>query len=736
MWPYCLNDIQNFVIQRNNIMVSLKNYSHTITAGVFVALMIQSTAVLAQLEEVIVTAERREASIQDVPLAVSAYNEESLEMLQIDDTLGLINAVPNLFGGNNVALGTANMYYLRAQGNDETIATFDPAVGTYVDDVYVTRQNANNYMLFDVERIEVLRGPQGTLFGRNTTGGAVNVIMKKPGEEYSGYAEVGYGRYSEYMARASIDMPFSDTVHTKLSAYVIKDDGWLHNTVDGNTYNDKNNKGFRAALRFMPSDALTWDISIDLIESHDSYIWSEIVGSKRYSSSVLPAGLPPIPGWAQKSDDYGNEAESLSVISDLGWDMAGGYTNLIIGYRDLNHDFLANFPGEAPPFPFSEDFFWIDNVGDHEMLTAELKWNAELLDDRLNLVTGIFYLDEDNTTDFADYLLGFLRLADRVLENSTDSWALYAQGDIAVGENGTLTIGLRYTDEQKKIGLSDNTGGNLTTAGLMAAGIPLKLTETKFTPRIAYAHQFQENVMGYASATSGFKSGGWNARCTAPEGCEDFGPETIWSYELGMRAEWLDGRLRTNAQFFYSDLKDLQTTAATPSGLFLTTNAGGLNVPGFELELTALPKDNWEIFLALGLQNPKLVDLPEGCTVPNFSYATYDRECNTATTKRAPEETVTLGTAFQIPIPAFNARLQPTASVRYIGKNVVGTSNQGVNDSVFVANAGLSLIGDQNVWSATIECRNCFDEEYITSYLFTDYWTPPMTWQARIRFNW
>jgi len=719
-------------------MAHLKSKVHAVTAVTFVALM-TSVPILAQeqeaqrpgvLEEVTVTAQKREQSIQDVPLAVSAYSEESLAMLQIDDALGLINAVPNLFGGNNVALGTANMYYLRAQGNDETVATFDPAVGTYVDDVYVTRQNANNYMLFDVERIEVLRGPQGTLFGRNTTGGAVNVIMKKPGEEYSGYAEVGYGRYSMYMARASIDMPFSDTVHTKISAYIIKDDGWLNNTVDGNTYNDRDNKGFRAALRFMPSDALTWDLSIDVIDSFDSYIWSEIVGSKRYSSSVLPAGLPPIPGWVQKSD-YGNEAKSLNVISDLGWDMAGGYTNLIIGYRDLEHDFLANFPGDG----FGEDFFWIDNAGDHEMLTAEFKWNAELLDDRLNLVAGLFYLDEDNTTDFADYLFGFLRLADRVLENSTDSWAVYAQGDITVGENGTLTIGLRYTDEQKKIGLSDNTGGDLTTAGLVAAGIPLKLTETKVTPRIAYAHQFKDDLMGYASATSGFKSGGWNARCTAPAGCEDFGPETIWSYELGMRAEWMDGRLRTNAQFFYSDLDDLQTTAATPTGQFLTTNAGGLDVPGFELELTALPKDNWEIFLAIGLQNPKLVDLPEGCTVPNFDYATYDRECNVATTKRAPEETVTLGTAFQIPISAFNARLQPTASVRYIGKNVVGTSNQGVNDSVFIANAGLSLIGDRDVWMAIIECRNCFDEEYITSYLFTDYWTPPMTWQIRLRYN-
>ncbi|MFZ9968011.1 MAG: TonB-dependent receptor plug domain-containing protein, partial [Steroidobacteraceae bacterium] len=151
------------------------------------AATLASPGALAQLEEIVVTAERREASVQDVPIAVSAYGEQLMEDLQLEDTIDLINVVPNLFGGNNTGLGTANMYYLRAQGNDESIATFDPPVGTYVDDIYITRQNANNFSLFDVERIEVLRGPQGTLYGRNTTGGAISLVMRKPGDTLGGY---------------------------------------------------------------------------------------------------------------------------------------------------------------------------------------------------------------------------------------------------------------------------------------------------------------------------------------------------------------------------------------------------------------------------------------------------------------------------------------------------------------------------------------------------------------------
>ena len=688
----------------------------------------------AQLEEVLVTAERREASVQDVPIAVSAYSEEMIERLQIDDTLDLINVVPNLFGGNNTGLGTANMYYLRAQGNDESISTFDPPVGTYVDDVYITRQNVNNVALFDVERIEVLRGPQGTLYGRNTTGGAISVVMKKPSDTMQGYVEAGAGNWGKTMVRGSIDLPLSENVLTKFSAYYVDTDGYLENRTDGKDYNEADLTGIRAALRWLISDSMTWDIAVDGGKSEVANIHGFLDGDDRYSLSVLGSGLPMGGGMS----DYGNEVDTLNITSNLAWDAMGGTANLIFGSRSIEQDFLLNFPFSLDFFP---DFFIIDNQGEHDMYSAELKWSGDIMDGRAFLQTGVYYMDEDNTVDFVDYLdlaavgvpappsTAFLTLADRVLSNTTESFAVYAQADIKIGNNGTLTLGARYTDEEKTVDFQ----GTVNSAGMVAAGIPLSQSEQEITPRIAYAHKFTDNLMMYASATNGFKSGGWNARGSSSAALQAFAPETIWSYELGMRGDWMDGRLRTNITMFYSDLEDLQTTSATPDGQFLTTNAGGLEVPGIEAEITALPTDNWQIFAALGWQNAEYQDLPGGCVTPNADLAAYDADCNIAEPKRSPHQTYTLGTSVDFSLGGVT--VTPNIMLRYLGSQYPGTRNSGYNESVTLLNAGVKLSMADSRWELNLECKNCGDKTYTQSFLFTRYYNLPVTYLATLKYR-
>ena len=688
----------------------------------------------AQLEEVLVTAERREASVQDVPIAVSAYSEEMIERLQIDDTLDLINVVPNLFGGNNTGLGTANMYYLRAQGNDESISTFDPPVGTYVDDVYITRQNVNNVALFDVERIEVLRGPQGTLYGRNTTGGAISVVMKKPSDTMQGYVEAGAGNWGKTMVRGSIDLPLSDNILTKFSAYYVDTDGYLENRTDGKDYNEADLTGIRAALRWLISDSMTWDIAVDGGKSEVANIHGFLDGDDRYSLSVLGSGLPMGGGMS----DYGNEVDTLNITSNLAWDAMGGTANLILGSRSIEQDFLLNFPFSLDFFP---DFFIIDNQGEHDMYSAELKWSGDIMDGRAFLQTGVYYMDEDNTVDFVDYLdlaavgvpappsTAFLTLADRVLSNTTESFAVYAQADIKIGNNGTLTLGARYTDEEKTVDFQ----GTVNSAGMVAAGIPLSQSEQEITPRIAYAHKFTDNFMMYVSATNGFKSGGWNARGSSSGALQAFAPETIWSYELGMRGDWVDGRLRTNITLFYSDLEDLQTTSATPDGQFLTTNAGGLEVPGIEAEITALPTDNWQIFAALGWQNAEYKDLPGGCVTPNANLAAYDADCNIAEPKRSPHQTYTIGTSVDFSLGGVT--VTPNIMLRYLGSQYPGTRNLGYNESVTLLNAGVKLSMADSRWELNLECKNCGDKTYTQSFLFTRYYNLPVTYLATLKYR-
>jgi len=357
------------------------------------------------------------------------------------------------------------------------------------------------------------------------------------------------------------------------------------------------------------------------------------------------------------------------------------------------------------------------------------------------LQAGVYYMDEENTTDFRDYLdlaffgaplppsTAWLNIADRVMENTTESFAVYAQADIQVGENGTLTLGVRYTDEEKEVDFT----GTVNSAAMVAAGIPLSQTEDKFTPRIAYAHRFTDQLMMYASATNGFKSGGWNARGSSSTALQAFGPESIWSYELGMRGEWMDGRLRTNITAFYSDLEDLQTTSATQDGQFLTTNAGGLEVPGIEAEITALPTDNWNIFASMGWQNAEYQDLVGGCTVPNANLAAYDPNCNVAEPKRSPHQTYTLGTSADFSLGGFT--VTPNIMFRYIGAQYPATRSQGYNESVTLMNAGVKVVMPNERWELNLECKNCGDKEFAQSVLFTPYYNLPMTYMASVKYR-
>ena len=744
---------------------------HKLTAAVIGSALL--VPVYAQddqmIEEVIVTAQRRAESVQDVPIAVTAYSDEQLRTLQVTEVLDMGRLVPNLLAHNNTGLGTANLYSLRALNNTESIATFDPPVGSYVDDIFISRQNANNFALFDIDRIEVLRGPQGTLFGRNTTGGAVNVILKKPAEEFGGYVELGFGRFSQVRFRGSVDLPVQDNLLLKLSAYAFDDDGWVENRTTGEDgINYEKNVGVRAALRWL-GETVTWDAAVAYVDNEHANLlnFHDPDEDERYTLTGVRSDRPP--PWAhpihgaKAGFPLGNWVTSLSLYSNIEVDTSFGTLNIITGQRYLDHDFTLDFLNLARPY----GGYSIANAGEHDQFTQEVKLTGSTLNETLDYVAGVFFIQEENSTDFADYLgiggafNGFqpLLLADRVMENDADALAAYLQVDYHFNDQLTATGGVRWTDETKDIAYTPNPNWpwGFGTADIAALGYPTEQNAKITTPRIALEYEISDDMMVYASATRGFKSGGWNARGTNAGAIEVFGPEKVWSYEAGLRSDWMDGRLRLNVTAFSADVTDFQLPSAvydpvTGAPTFSTRNYASLENQGVEVEITAALIDGLTVFANIGTQdaeyaelNPSIVRQVELCNAdlgagiaytasPFCGAGVVNHLGQVADPVRAPEYTLTAGAAYEIAI-ASGWELTPSAYVYKIGKHSIGSSGTptSLSDGYSVITASITLRNLDQDWSISAECQNCADREQGTSFFIGLYLQDPRTWTVNFR---
>lgn len=741
-------------------------------AGASAAATLMACEAAAQVDVVTVTAERREASVQDVPVAVTAFSEADLQRLQIDEPLDLIEYVPNMIGSNNTGLGAANAYYLRGLGNTETIATFDPPIGTYVDEVYVARQNANNVAFFDVERIEVLRGPQGTLFGRNTTGGAVSLHMRRPADSFGGFAEIGYGSYERFMARGSVDLPVHDQLLTKVSAFVADEEGFVDNLTTGETLNGQEAVGARLDLTWLASDTVSWELGLEAASDSGMNLLNYVEGAGPLSESpesgdrVSRTGLSTRDGSGSILDQIlagqglGNDNDTFAVTSNFEVESLNGAFNFITAYRRLEQVFILDFfDGGLGGEGFATGGFVIGNDGLHEQISQEIKYAGSFWDGRVDLVAGAFYFAEDNVTEFVDvFTLGLvpggfpLTLANRRLENTLDSAALYGQFDLNISDRLTLTAGARWTEERKEVEFTDLTGATgpatLDTANLQANGIPTEQVTALITPRLAAEFQLNPDIMLFASVTEGFKSGGWNARGTAPGLLQPFRRELARSWEAGVRSQLFDDRLRVNATAFFMDIEDYQAPSAFvgPGGAitFITLNEAGLENRGLELEIAAAPVDGLDLFAAIGLQDAEYVDLAQSVLdqqadcqagLGGGGLGVIAPDCSIGEPVRAPDLTATFGAAYQFMLTD-GLYLTPTANARYQGEMTTGTSNlpNAFTDGLWLVNAGFSLGDTGRDLEVVLECTNCLDEIYVQSNLPpTVYINEPRRWMLSLR---
>jgi iron complex outermembrane receptor protein len=825
-------------------------------------------AVADGIEEIVVTAQRREESLQDVPIAVTAFSAAELERRNISSALDLVQYVPNFVGHNNTGLATANAYFIRGVGDTESLASKDPPVGTYVDDLFFSRQSANNFAFFDVERVEVLRGPQGTLFGRNTTGGAINVIVKKPGESYGGFAEVGYGRFDQVTARASVDVPLSPTFLSKVSAYYSDDNGYVKNVTTNETLNDERGYGGRLALRAI-SDKLTWEGAATFMHAAGSNLINFDCnpaaptqcdgrfastglrkangGQTQYPTITVANGKGAFP--------LGNETDTFIVASNFGIDLSEALKiNFISGYIHTTQTYnLDFFDGRAAPaFTFVNDpatnrptansnlsptttaggpvrglrgAFAIAADARSKQFTQEIKLTGSLYDKLIEYVGGFYYYDEKNRSDFADIFTNVATgatalLADRELNNGTEAYAGYLQVDVNPRPWLKLTAGVRYTDEAKDYAFTDNRAIcqvtplpatcidsrnfasvdidlNPATPNIV---IPLTQSVGVWTPRFAVNVKPNDDVLLFASATRGFKSGGQSARSTSVRFLLPFDPEKVWSYEFGTKMDLFDRRLRANITAFRAETSDLQggsafitTNLATGAQTlsFVTRNFADFRNQGLEFEFTAAPVRGLTLNLSGGYQDAKyILDPTRVDSFGTLSATAQQREClaalagqasprldtRTAAARaqsscgsgvitptggiakppRTPKWTLASGASYAAELGTLV--LTPSVNVLYTTKQEVGTSNTNffrnaagvinvTGDGEFVTgsfsrahtvvNAGISLSPEEGRWTATLECSNCLNTTYAQSTLSNfSYLNQPATWLAKLRYKW
>ncbi len=826
----------------------------------------------AGLEEITVTAQRRTENIQNVPIAISAFSADQLEKRNVNSALDLIQYIPNLNGNNNTGLGSANVYFLRGLGNTESIATFDPPVGSYVDDVYIARQNSNNLGLFDVERIEVLRGPQGTLFGRNTTGGAINMILRKPGQVLRGFAEVGGGSFREKNARASIDLPVNDILSTQFGGYYIKSDGYVKNVVTGQTDNGQDEKGVRAALRLKASDAFTWDASVNYMYSGTFNKLNFECGTRaapgtpasgcsgRFENSALGTTTPavqnlfvtipnPAAGPTATIDvpttvasgkaarQPGIDTNTLIAASNLEFVANEHMTlNFITGVMHLQQDYLYDFSEgrqgrsiggqtvaglntapllqnplllvNAAGVPAPNGSFLLAQQSAGDQFSQELKITGDAHDAFIKYVGGFYYFYEDYATEFADvgtsFLAGAATLAaqvprayitrvsaDRRVTNSTRSWAAYLQTDFNFTDKLVGTVGARYTDEQKQVGVTDlrdpravpivagvqRPDLRLETANLERFGIPTTLGTKLLTPRFVLNYKATDDALLFASASRGFRSGGWNVRGGNAATFGTFLPEKVWTYELGAKTEWFDKRLRANLTFF--ELKDKQFQSpsafvnATGVTNFITRNDADFENHGAELELEAAPIDHLSLYASAGWQRAKYENIAANTLAqqadclnrratglvitPACASGIVTAQGGIAKPVRTPSLTLAVGGSYGIPLASTGLLLTPAVNIIRQGETETAAANlsfyldsAGIYNvdgrgtlvagskvpAYTLINASVALSSGEDKWRVTVDCSNCSNKAYtqsaISGYSFLN---TPRTYMARVHFN-
>lgn len=681
------------------------------------------TGFAQSVDEIIVTAQKREQSLQDVPFSVSANTGARLEEMNVNDLTDLQTVIAGLQSPSTGSPGEGSSMRLRGFGSPPFQLGIEPAVATFIDGVYRSRSGTAVNDLIDIERVEVLKGPQGTLFGKNTTAGVVHVITKRPEiGANDGYIKVSASSYSTYRVEGVTNVSLSETSALRLSANIAEGDGWLENDGPVNDLHDTNRYTFRGQMAFEPSDNLSINLSLDFSEIDENCCATVRYADGPFTGPIngLAAGIGQLAVSPDNfrnyksvtNDEESNQAEDYGFSAEIVYEMPNGMElTSITSYRD--YDLTTIVDGDFT----GADILVIDTDIGVETLTQELRLSNEFaVGDRMgNWMAGLYYTDEEITRvrsfiwqpqALLYYPPGFgptaagLGLTDDLSQDST-SYSLFANVEIPLSDRFTMTGGVRWNDEEKD-GIGAFLQPNNGPLPVVPANFNAKVDEDEVTWSVSAQYDVTDTAMVYANVSTGYKAGGINLAREAALGEATFLPEEVEHLEIGLKSQFADDRVRLNLAIFQDEYENIQNQVLVGQA-FIVRNGKGADIEGIEMEAEFAVTENFDLF---------------------FTYLDLDTEFVEGTSLGfgdvsgnqlpwAPDQSFSIGWSY--------AKEMSNGFEFFTGGNYLSRSEYETNAAVDqplqgdtdLLNARIGVrSADENGWELAAWCRNCTDEEY------------------------
>jgi iron complex outermembrane receptor protein len=725
-------------------------------------------------EEIIVTARKVEEAQQTTPLAITTLTEAVIDRTFASDIRDLAGLSPNVHIEETAGFGTSSAFGIRGIHVSDPESTIDPAIGLVVQGVYFGRTAGGVIDMFDVRQIEVLRGPQGTLFGKNTTGGAINVAYRRPSDEFGVEGQLRYGNFDRADVRLAVEGPLvANVLNARLSLFRNVGEGFATDRITGQDRGGPDASGGRLLLDWTPAENINNLLTIEVIRDRTGASASQIVSdpSEGWGFCVFFGACDDgeIDVGSYSLPDRGR-VDSAFVANTLEFELDSATLTSVTGYRSVDDLVNAEFDGGFVYsfLPNGDPANLFDGIRDqeYEQWSQELRVAGEL--DRLDYVLGVYYfwseyaLAQRLDLPFNDFSLGppqipFVGSVNTTGHQVTSSYAAFGEVNYDISDTLRVTAGLRYTYEEKQF-----DGILFGTALGLVPPVDVEADFSDVSPRLGIDWRASEDLFFYGSWARGFKSGGFSGRAFSAAQVGPYDDETVDAFELGFKSESFENRLRVNGAVFYNKYRDAQLEVNQPpaapgapaSDEFL--NAAQVVTSGFELEVEAAPVQGLILSANVGYLDARY---DEFCApIPRRSEAlggpgvgvpcgpTVNGVTPTDNTdlmfRRSPEWTARVGASYEVPVGAIGS-LTFNADYTYTTEMALTLTNAdfAIRPDAGISNASIVFDSADEHYRLSLFGRNLGDERFIQTASelggasAVAWYNEPMTYGVELRFR-